>query len=230
VDVPFGTAFDRPAAFTIGAVDDSDMFRKLLFALLVAWCPAAAAGTILVFGDSLSSAYGIGAREGWVTLLEERLRKEKRDYTVANASISGETSSGGATRIEEAVRRTQPSIVILALGSNDGLRGLPIAQMKGNLSRMVRTAQAAGSRVLLVGSRMPPNYGRKYTEEFHQAFADVAKAHRVPLVPFLLDGVAGNRDYFLPDNLHPTAEAQPIILNTVWKGLAPLLDAKPLAR
>jgi len=206
------------------------MFRKLLLALLVAWCPAAAAGTILVFGDSLSAAYGIGAKEGWVTLLEERLREEKRDYTVANASISGETSSGGATRIDEAVRRTKPSIVILALGSNDGLRGLPTAQMKENLSRMVRTAQSAGSRVLLVGSRMPPNYGRKYTDEFHHAFADVAKANRVPLVPFLLDGVAGNRDYFLPDNLHPTAAAQPIILENVWKGLAPLLETKPRVR
>ncbi len=198
--------------------------------VLFAWCPAAAAGTILVFGDSLSAAYGIGARQGWVTLLEERLRQEKRDYTVVNASISGETSSGGAARIAEAVRRTQPSIVILALGSNDGLRGLPVAQMKANLSRIVRTAKAAGSRVLLVGNRMPPNYGRKYTEEFHAAFVEVAKADRIPLVPFLLDRVAGNPDYFQADNLHPTAAAQPIILDTVWKGLAPMLDASSGAR
>jgi acyl-CoA thioesterase-1 len=206
------------------------MLKKLLLVLLFAWCPAAAAGTILVFGDSLSSAYGIGARQGWVTLLEERLRQEKRDYTVVNASISGETSSGGAARIQDAVRRTQPSIVILALGSNDGLRGLPVAQMKANLARIVRTAQATGSRVLLVGNRMPPNYGRKYTEEFQRAFAEVAKANGIPLVPFLLDGVAGNPDYFQPDNLHPTAGAQPIILETVWKGLAPMLDAKSSAR
>ncbi|MCL4800301.1 MAG: arylesterase [Burkholderiales bacterium] len=206
------------------------MLRKLLLVLLFAWCPSAAAGTILVFGDSLAAAYGIGAREGWVTLLEQRLREKGLDYTVANASISGETTSGGAARIDEAVRRTQPSIVILALGSNDGLRGLPVAQMKENLARMVRAARSAGSRVLLVGNRMPPNYGRRYTEEFQQAFAEVAEAHRVPLVPFLLEGVAGNREYFLSDNLHPTAAAQPIILDTVWKGLAPLLGAQVGAR
>ena len=199
------------------------MLRKLAFLLLVAWCPAVAAGTILVFGDSLSSAYGIGARQGWVTLLEERLRREQVDYTVVNASISGETSSGGAARIDAAVKRTKPSIVIVALGSNDGLRGLPVSQLIGNLSRIVRTAQAAGSRVLLVGNRMPPNYGRQYTLEFEQAFAVVARRHKVALVPFMLDGVAGNRDYFQPDNLHPTAAAQPIILETVWKALARLL-------
>ncbi|MCZ7564877.1 MAG: arylesterase [Burkholderiales bacterium] len=202
------------------------MLKKVLLVLLLAWCPSAAAGTILVFGDSLAAAYGIGAGEGWVTLLEQRLREKDFDYTVANASISGETTSGGAARIEEAVRRTQPSIVILALGSNDGLRGLPVAQMKENLARMVRVAKSGGSRVLLIGNRMPPNYGRKYTEEFEQAFAEVAKAQRVPLVPFMLQGVAGNRAYFLADNLHPTAAAQPIILETVWPGLAPLLDAK----
>jgi len=207
------------------------MLRKLVLVVLAsAWCQAAAAATILVFGDSLSAAYGIGAREGWPTLLEERLRQNKLDYTVANASISGETSSGGATRIADALKRTQPSIVILALGSNDGLRGLPVDQMKANLSRIVRTAKRAGSRVLVVGSRMPPNYGPRYTREFEQAFAQVAKEQDAALVPFMLAGIASTRDYFLPDNLHPTAAAQPIILDTIWKGLQPLLDDGAAAR
>jgi len=212
-------------------MDDADMLRKLILVVLAAaWCQAAAAATILVFGDSLSAAYGIGAREGWPTLLEERLRQNKLDYTVANASISGETSSGGATRIADAMKRTQPSIVIVALGSNDGLRGLPVGQMKENLGRIVRTAKSAGSKVLVVGSRMPPNYGPRYTREFEQAFAEVAKQQKAALVPFMLAGIASTRDYFLPDNLHPTAAAQPIILDTIWKGLKPLLDDGAAAR
>ena len=196
----------------------------ILVVLVAAWCPAAAAATILVFGDSLSAAYGIGTREGWPTLLAERLRQDKLDYTVANASISGETSSGGAARIADAISRTRPSIVIVALGSNDGLRGLPVRQMAENLTRIVRAAQGSGSEVLLIGSRMPPNYGPRYTREFEQAFAEIARQQKAALVPFMLDGIAGTRDYFLSDNLHPTAAAQPIILDTIWKGLAPLLD------
>lgn len=201
------------------------MLRKLVLVVLAAaWCPAAAAATILVFGDSLSAAYGIGAQEGWPTLLEERLRQKGLDYTVANASISGETSSGGATRIADAVKRTRPSIVIVALGSNDGLRGLPVSQLKANLTRIVRTARSAGSKVLVVGSRMPPNYGPRYTREFEQAFAEVARHENAALVPFMLDGIASTRDFFLSDNIHPTAAAQPILLDTIWKGLEPLLE------
>jgi acyl-CoA thioesterase I len=200
------------------------MLRKLILVVLfAAWCPAAAAATVLVFGDSLSAAYGIGAREGWPTLLEERLRQKDHNYTVANASISGETSSGGATRIGEALARTRPSIVIVALGSNDGLRGLPISQMKANLTRIVRAAKSAGSKVLIVGNRMPPNYGPRYTREFEQAFAEVAREQKAALVPFMLEGIASTRDNFQADNLHPTAAAQPIILDTIWQGLAPLL-------
>jgi len=200
------------------------MLRKLILVVLVAvWCPAAAAATILVFGDSLSAAYGIGAREGWPTLLEERLRQKGIDYTVANASISGETSSGGATRIGEALARTRPSIVIVALGSNDGLRGLPVGQMKANLTRIVRAAKGAGSKVLIVGNRMPPNYGPRYTREFDQAFVEVAREQKAALVPFMLEGIASTRENFQPDNLHPTAAAQPIILETIWQGLVPLL-------
>jgi acyl-CoA thioesterase-1 len=199
------------------------MIRLFCAALLCAATVTAQAATVLVFGDSLSAAYGIGAREGWVTLLEERLKQGKFDYSVANASISGETTSGGAARIEEALSRTRPAVVIVALGGNDGLRGLPIAQMKASLSRIVESARRRGARVLLVGMRMPPNYGPQYTREFEAAFADVARRHQVPLVPFLLEGVADRRDLMQPDNIHPTAAAQPLMLETVWKGLRPLL-------
>ncbi|MGB8434114.1 MAG: arylesterase [Burkholderiales bacterium] len=207
------------------------MLRKLILVVLVAaWCPAAAAATILVFGDSLSAAYGIGAREGWPTLLEERLRRKGIDYTVANASISGETSSGGATRIGGTLERTRPSIVIVALGSNDGLRGLPISQMKANLTRIVRAAKSAGSKVLIVGNRMPPNYGPRYTREFEQTFVEIARDQKAALVPFMLEGIASTRENFQADNLHPTAAAQPIILDTIWQGLAPLLPRSSVPR
>jgi acyl-CoA thioesterase-1 len=199
------------------------MLRIVLFALATAWSAAAGAGTILVYGDSLSAAYGIGQKEGWVTLLEERLKQRKLDYSVANASISGETTSGGAARIDGALARFKPDVVILALGANDGLRGLPVPEIKANLVQIVRAAQARKARLLVVGMRMPPNYGPKYSQAFHQAFAEVAKENRTAYVPFLLDGMADKRELFLSDQIHPSAEAQPIILETVWKGLAPLL-------
>ena len=199
------------------------MLRILLFALTTAWSAATAAGTILVYGDSLSAAYGIGQKEGWVTLLEERLKQRRLDYSVANASISGETTSGGATRIDDALARFKPDVVIVALGGNDGLRGLPVSEIKANLERIVRAAQARKAKVLVAGMRMPPNYGQKYNQEFERAFADVAKKLRTGYVPFLLDGMADKRDLFLSDQIHPSAQAQPIILDTVWKGLEPLL-------
>jgi acyl-CoA thioesterase-1 len=199
------------------------MLRVLLFALATAWSAAAAAGTILVYGDSLSAAYGIGQKEGWVTLLEERLKQRKLDYSVANASISGETTSGGAARIDDALARFKPDVVIVALGGNDGLRGLPVPEMKANLERIVSAAQARKARVLIAGMRMPPNYGQKYNQAFEGAFADVAKTLKTGYVPFLLEGMADDRALFLADQIHPSAQAQPIILDTVWKGLEPLL-------
>ena len=201
------------------------MIKIFCAALLCAAAVTAQAATVLVFGDSLSAAYGIGAREGWVTLLEERLKREKFDhYSVANASISAETTSGGAARIEEALARTRPVLVIVALGGNDGLRGLPVTQMKTNLTRIVEAAQRRGARVLLAGMRIPPNYGAQYTKEFEAAYAEIARRHKVPLVPFLLEGVGDRRELMQPDNIHPTAAAQPVILETVWKGLRPLLE------
>jgi acyl-CoA thioesterase I len=202
------------------------MLRILLFALFTfatAWSAATAAGTILVYGDSLSAAYGIGQKEGWVTLLEERLKQRRLDYSVANASISGETTSGGAARIDDALARFKPDLVIVALGANDGLRGLPVPEIKANLARIIGAAQARKARVLVVGMRMPPNYGPKYTQAFQQTFADVAKERRAAYVPFLLEGIGDNRDLFLADQIHPSAQAQPILLETVWKSLEPLL-------
>jgi len=183
----------------------------------------AAADTILVYGDSVSAAYGLGPREGWPTLLEERLRARKLNYIVANASISGETSAGGAARIDAALARTKPSIVIVALGANDGLRGLPVAQMKTNLARIVGAAQARGAKVLIVGMRVPPNYGREYSQEFFTAFSELAHVRHTGYVPFLFEGFAERRDYYQDDNMHPNARAQPIMLDNVWRGLEPLL-------
>lgn len=184
---------------------------------------AHAADTILVFGDSLSAAYGLAQKEGWVALLSERLRERKFDYNVANASISGETSAGGAARIDDALARARPSVLVVALGANDGLRGLPAAQLKMNLARILDAARARKANVLLVGMRLPPNYGPKYTAEFDAVFAELARERKVAFVPFLLDGFGDRREFFQSDTIHPTAEAQKIMLDNVWQGLAPML-------
>jgi acyl-CoA thioesterase I len=203
------------------------MLRALFFALCVAASTtSAAAGTILVYGDSLSAAYGIGQKDGWVNLLGGRLKQSKVDYSVVNASISGETTAGGAARIDAALGRFKPDVVVLALGGNDGLRGLPVGEMRANLGKIARAAQARGARVLVVGMRIPPNYGPKYTQSFYDAFAEVARETKSAYVPFLLERIADQRTYFQPDQIHPTAEAQPLLLDTVWKGLEPLLKAK----
>ena len=181
-----------------------------------------AAPTILVYGDSLSSAYGIPQSAGWVALLGERLKQRKLDYTVANASISGETSAGGAARIAKTLAASKPAIVIVALGANDGLRGLPVAQMKTNLTAIVQASKRESARVVLVGMQLPPNYGVPYVNTFRHAFADIARDERVAFVPFLLEGL-DQREQFQPDNLHPTAEAQPILLENVWRKLAPMV-------
>lgn len=199
--------------------------KKLLFIVLLWFASTAGhAATLLVLGDSLSAAYGIGSKEGWVTLLEERLKQKRFDYSVVNASISGETTSGGATRIGEALERARPAIVIVALGGNDGLRGLSAAQMKANLSRIVEAAKSRGALVLLVGVRVPPNYGPRYVGEFKAAFIELAEHHRVPLVPYMLEGIGEQRELMQPDNIHPTAAAQPQILENIWPTLEPLLE------
>ncbi len=183
---------------------------------------ALAARTILIFGDSLSAGYGIRQEAAWPVLLEKRLQERQLDYSVVNASISGETSSGGLSRLPAAITRHSPRIVVIALGSNDGLRGLPIATLNNNLGAMVDMALKANARVLLVGQRLPPNYGA-YAAEFERTFAEIAKSRRIARVNFLLEGIAARRELFQADNLHPTAEAQPILMETVWKALEPLL-------
>ena len=184
---------------------------------------AAAEKSILVVGDSLSAAYGLAQTQGWVALLEERLKRERHDYSVVNASISGDTTAGGRARVDELLARHHPAVVIVELGGNDGLRGLPIAQIKANLGAIVERCKKARARVLLVGMRMPPNYGPDYTQAFENAFAEVAKRYRVALAPFILEGIAEKPEYFQPDRIHPTAEVQPLILDRVWRGLRPLL-------
>ncbi len=194
----------------------------ILIAGLLSAGTTAAAGTILVFGDSLSAGYGIRQDAAWPSLLQQRLAEKRVDYSVVNASISGETSAGGRSRIAEALARHRPAIVVIALGANDGLRGLPVPAMKENLAAMIRAVRAAKARVVLVGMRLPPNYG-PYAGEFHRAYADLARSEKVALVPFLLDGIADQPRLFQSDTIHPTAEAQPQLLDNVWAALAPLL-------
>ncbi|HUL91422.1 MAG TPA: arylesterase [Burkholderiales bacterium] len=205
--------------------------RSILFAVLLALSGGAssatsAAPTILVYGDSLSAAYGIPQSAGWVALLGERLKQRKSNYTVVNASISGETSAGGAARIGTALASSKPAIVIVELGGNDGLRGLPVAQMKANLAKVVQASKREGARVLLVGLRLPPNYGVPYVNQFRAAFGEVAREERVAFVPFLLEGL-DQREQFQADNIHPTAVAQPILLENVWKKLAAMVVVPP---
>jgi acyl-CoA thioesterase-1 len=194
----------------------------ILLILLFSGAPAFAAKTVLVMGDSLSAGYGIRPEQAWPALLGKRLAEKGIDYSVANLSISGETTAGGRARLADALRQHRPAVVVIALGANDGLRGLPLGQMRDNLAAMLAAAQAAGTRTLLIGMRLPPNYG-PYAVEFERSFADTAKLKRTPLLAFLLAPVAANPAYFLPDNLHPNAEAQPLILDNVWPSLQPLL-------
>jgi acyl-CoA thioesterase-1 len=191
--------------------------------LLLAGAPAHAERTVMVFGDSLSAAYGIASSQGWVALLGERIAREKLAWRVVNASVSGETTAGGVRRLPEDLKRHSPALVVIALGANDGLRGQPVAAARANLEEMIRLARAARAEPVLVGLMLPPNYGIEYAREFRELYPGLAKKARVPLVPFLLDGVAEKRELFQPDQLHPTAAAQPVILANVWPVLEPLL-------
>ena len=184
---------------------------------------AAADRTILVFGDSLSAAYGLRPEQGWVALLDKRLRTQGYGYTVVNASISGETTSGGLQRLPRALELNKPQILVLELGSNDALRGLPLGNAKDNLSKMVELGEKAGAKVLLVGMRIPPNYGPKYTADFVKMYADLSARYRTPLVPFLLESVALNGSRMQEDGLHPNALGEPAVLDTLWPQLVPLL-------
>ena len=207
--------------------------RMLLFAgimlpaaLTAGQPPPADSPVIVVLGDSLSAAYGLPTERGWVALLEARLADAGLAYRVVNASISGDTTGGGLTRLPQVLERHRPAMVVVALGANDGLRGIPVRQIEDNLNAMVRLVRGAGADVLLVGVRLPPNYGAAYTEGFQATLRGVADAGQVPLVPDLLAGVAEDWRLMQADGLHPTAEAQPRILDNVWPGLEPLLGPR----
>ncbi|WP_342118667.1 arylesterase [Pseudoduganella sp. OTU4001] len=198
----------------------------LLFMFSAATNAYSASKTVLVVGDSLSAEYGISRGTGWVALLEQRLKEQKVPANVINASVSGETTSGGRTRLPALLSKHKPDIVVIELGANDGLRGLPVPAAEANLRAMIDASQKAGARVLLVGNRMPPNYGRDYADKFFSMFGTVSRDVKVPLAPFMLDGVAQKPELFQPDRLHPVAEAHPIILGNIWPHLQPILKAK----
>lgn len=193
--------------------------------LFVLFAGTAQAATILVWGDSLSAGYGLRQGEAWPTLLQTRLAQEGFPHEVVNASISGETSAGGRSRLPAALERHRPTVVILELGANDGLRGLPLREARRNLARMIGASKHAGARVLLVGMRMPPNLGEDYTRGFERIYRDLAALFGTGLLPFLLEPIALDRDAFQDDNLHPAPQAQERLLAHVWPALAPLLDA-----
>ena len=187
------------------------------------------APVILVFGDSLSAEYGIARGSGWVTLLSDRLRREGFPHRVVNASISGETTAGGLSRLGTTLKKQQPQFFLLALGANDGLRGLPVAQTRKNIESMLTLAANAGAQSMVIGIRMPPNYGPEYTRAFDRLFEDIALRRSLPVVPFLLEGIAENPSYFQADAIHPNEKAQPRILNNVWPTLSKLLQPQTSA-
>jgi acyl-CoA thioesterase-1 len=205
------------------------MVMVVLLLPALALAAPAKAPTILVMGDSLSAGYGLANGQGWVALTAARLPRTNPGWALVNASISGVTSAGGAARIDAELARVHPKVVVLALGANDGLRGLPVPAMRANLEHIVVAAQKAGARVLVVGMRMPPNMGAKYTREFEAAFAELSKQYHTAYLPFLLAPVAADRNNFQEDNLHPVAAVQPKLRDYVWTQLGPLLAAKAVS-
>ena len=188
-----------------------------------ATAPASPARTVLVLGDSLSAGYGLTASQGWVALTARKMAASHPAWKVVNASVSGETTAGGAARIAGELKRHRPTVVVVELGANDGLRGLPLAQTRANLEAIIRASKQAGARVLVLGMRMPPNFGPTYTRGFEANYRDLSKKHQAALLPFLLEPIAANRANFQADNLHPTAAAQLRLRDHVWPALAPLL-------
>ncbi len=184
---------------------------------------SAAQRSVLVMGDSLSAGYGLAASQGWVSLTAQRITKEKPGWRVVNASISGETTAGGAARIAAELKRHKPAVGVIELGANDGLRGLPLAQTRANLEKMIAAAKDTKANVLMIGMRLPPNYGPDYIRGFENIFRELAKKHGIAFVPFLLEPIALDDRAFQADRLHPTAAAQPKLRDHVWPALAPLL-------
>ncbi|WP_259756020.1 arylesterase [Pseudomonas sp. GCEP-101] len=183
----------------------------------------AAAQTLLVVGDSISAGLGLDTSQGWVNLLDKRLKEQGFDCRVVNASISGDTTAGGLARLPALLSEQKPALVVIELGGNDGLRGMAPAQLQQNLNAMVQQSRQAGAKVVLLGMRLPPNYGQRYTDAFAQVFQSVASEQKIALVPFFLDGVGGVQDMMQADGIHPAVAAQPRLLDNVWPTLKPLL-------
>lgn len=217
--------------FRFFAISNSLIFKNtivilsLSFLSVIIWSSQAFADNakILIYGDSLSAAYGLPKQQAWPQLLQNKLESEHFQYTVVNASISGETTSGGVSRIEATLKQTNPDIVILALGANDGLRGLPIKEMFNNLNHMITLCKKSGAQLLLIGMKIPPNYGPQYTQAFSESYQNLSKQHQIPLVPFMLENVAAQPHLIQDDGLHPNALGQPIILQNIWSRLTFLL-------
>lgn len=203
--------------------------KRILFCVLFAFAATAAAEppAILVMGDSLCAAYGLKVSEGWVSLLQQRLKQRGYDYNVVNACVSGETTAGGLSRLPGALQQHKPAIVMLELGANDGLRGTALGPVKDNLGSMLALSSKSGAKILLLGVELPPNYGPEYTGRFRAMYADFARQYRAPLVPFLLTGVAEHRELMQADGMHPLAAAEPRVLDNVWPKLLPLLKKPP---
>lgn len=198
----------------------------LLFTFSLSSQAETRSSNILVYGDSLSAAYGLAPEQGWVALLQKRLQTQKTPYHVVNSSVSGETTSGGLARFEQTLKQHQPSVVMLELGANDGLRGLSVPEMRNNLSKMIKLAQNAKAQVILLGIMIPPNYGPRYTRDFKNVYPQLADEFKLKLVPFFLDGVAGKAAYIQEDGLHPNAIAQSKILENIWPTLNDVLSNK----
>lgn len=211
------------------AILKNALFKKFTAAAVLVAASASAYSapkTVLVVGDSLSAEYGLTRGAGWVALLEQKLKSEKIDANIVNASISGETTSGGRARLPALLSAHKPEIVVIELGANDGLRGLPVDAASTNLREMITMAHKQRAKVMLIGMRMPPNYGRAYTERFFGMFASLSKEYKAPLVPFMLEGVADKPALFQADRLHPSAQAHPIILNNIWPTFSKLITTR----
>jgi acyl-CoA thioesterase-1 len=200
------------------------LFAITFIALTASVGSQAAEKRILVMGDSISAAYGMSLAEGWVALLQDRLHREQPSFEVINASISGETSAGAAARLPQLLSEHRPHIVVLELGGNDGLRGYPIKRFRTNMAGMAQQSLDAGASVLLLGMEIPPNYGPRYTRDFRQSYTDLAAELQLALVPFMLEGVATDPELMQRDGIHPSAVAQPLLLDNVWPVLLSLLE------
>ncbi len=202
---------------------------KFLVALIISLVSLSVPGkstakSIVVFGDSISAAYGIDVGQGWVALVQNRLQEKRSNYTISNESISGDTSAGGLARIDDVLARHKPGIVIIELGANDGLRGLSPKIMKNNLAEIIRRTQKSGAKVLLLGMRIPPNYGKRYTDMFYEVYPQLSKELGIAYVPFILEDVALAKELMQQDGLHPNEKAQAMIADKIWSHLSPLLN------